>query len=202
MIDISKVQKNNDCMVLGHRKHQITAPELAEDSVLRPTDFPLPGNGAFRGQPSTRTSILDELFPDKNTSDDCGMIITPYKNGHHQTVSHLSSTNSGFVGPEIKSHLIDAFQDTSLSRDQSRPGMVLFPINRTGSRKLFSVMVLASIIIPTISADTPIVYVDVAVWAFGILANVPSIYVLANPHLSSSVDGRPEDTVWKVARGW
>lgn len=39
-------------------------------------------------------------------------------------------------------------------------------------------------------------------WSFGIMANVPSVYVLASKPVPSRVDDGAERILWKIARGW
>lgn len=68
-------------------------------------------------------------------------------------------------------------------------------------RKKF-LLYMTAIAIPVARAEILSSYVDVTTWALGSLANVPSIYVLANPPVPSSVGGRAEEIVWKVTRGW
>ncbi|KAI7780702.1 hypothetical protein LA080_015599 [Diaporthe eres] len=39
-------------------------------------------------------------------------------------------------------------------------------------------------------------------WSFGIMANVPSVYVLASKPVPSRVNDGAERILWKIARGW
>ncbi|KAK2599873.1 hypothetical protein N8I77_011594 [Diaporthe amygdali] len=56
--------------------------------------------------------------------------------------------------------------------------------------------------VPTVSARLPGMNIVAMAWAFGIMADVPSVYVLANPPEPPSVDDGPEEILWKIARGW
>lgn len=183
------------------RKAVMDALAHAQERLLQPTDRQSLADGETRGQPWINTLILDESFLEKKTPESGLMIRLPVMKYGHRS----GSSEGDFLSPGFASHPTDVYQGLSFTEGRQRTGVpyVCFPLIFTKApRKFFWLAVVTSIVVPIISAETPIPYIDVAVWAFGILANVPSIYVLANPYLSSSGEGRTEDRIWKVARAW
>lgn len=179
----------------------MAALALAQERLLQPTDRQSLADGATRGQPWTKTLILHESLLQKKTPESGLMVRFPVMKYRHRS----GPSEGGFLSPGIASHTTDVYQELSFTEGQQRPGTpyVYFPlIFIKAPRKFFWLAVLASIVIPTISAETPILYIDVVVWAFGILANVPSMYVLGNTNSSSTDKGRTDDTIWKVATAW
>lgn len=127
-----------------------------------------------------------------------------FKKSPYQRISWSGSSEGGSISPEADWHSndfpwkkgIDGNRATQQGYCSHIPLLFMVP------KQFLCLAILASIIVPVISADTPIYYVDAAAWAFAILANVPSLYVLANPTLLPGGDGHAEDIIWKVARGW
>lgn len=122
----------------------------------------------------------------------------------YQRIPWSGSSEGGGIGPETDWHSsdvpwkkgIDGNRTTQQGYCSHIPLLFMVP------KQFLCLAILASIIVPVISADTPFYYVDAAAWAFAILANVPSLYVLANPTLLPGGNGHAEDIIWKVARGW
>ncbi|KAH8781146.1 hypothetical protein F5883DRAFT_709606 [Diaporthe sp. PMI_573] len=207
-------------MVVGSQKPTMTAIKLAEEYILRWINRPPVGglperralhqqHGGLRGQLWIKILILEEIIPANKANQDgwvnrLGPFPPRVYDPWERTLAHSGSAVCGFQPSSfgIDLHPINFLQETSFAGDGTSPGNHLLSLTLTARRKLVWLVLLAIIVIPITSADAPIPYVDVAAWAFGTLANVPSIYALAIPPLSSSVDGRTEDTIWKIARGW
>jgi hypothetical protein len=189
----------------------IPAEKANQDGcVLSPEWRPLhQSHGGLRGQLWIKILILEEIIPANKANQDgwvnrLGPFPPRVYDPWERTLAHSGSAVCGFQPSSfgIDLHPINFLQETSFAGDGTSPGNHLLSLTLTARRKLVWLVLLAIIVIPITSADAPIPYVDVAAWAFGTLANVPSIYALAIPPLSSSVDGRTEDTIWKIARGW
>lgn len=106
--------------------------------------------------------------------------------------------------PAIDFDPFDALQSKESAdvRDTSRDLLSPFPLLSIIPRKLLGLAVLAAVAVPVVSAEHPGRDLVTMAWAFGIMANVPSVYVLANPPVPPNVVDGPEEIVWKIARGW
>lgn len=181
------------------RKAAVAVPAFAEEHVSQPTSQLSPADEALQGQPWTETLILDDSTLHKASEDES-------MNKHLFMRYHRSgSIETDFLSTGIDSHTPDVLQGISFREDGRTPRepYTHFPvILLKGPVRIFWLTLLAFVIIPIVSAESPILYIDGAVWAFGILANVPSIYVLANPYLSAGGDGGSTDILWTIARAW
>lgn len=182
----------------------MTKLQHAEQHLLRPNNRTPPADGALRVHTWwTNTLTLDESLLDDEANAEIWMTETSSAKDLQQTAPNSGYLAwCGFLVSGIDLHPIDDPKGIIFVGTSSKPRFNFSSLIPTAPRKLFSLVLLACIMIPTISADTPNPYVNLAVWTFGIMANVPSIYTLANPPLSSSKDGRVEIAIWKVARGW
>lgn len=187
-------------MFLMPRKSAMAAAPLAEKQVLQSTGRLSLAGEAPRSQPWAKILILDDsILNDKASEDES--TVKPLFMRYHRS----GSIETDFLSTGIDSHAPDVLQGISFSEDWRTPRepYTHFPvILLKGPKRIFWLTFLAFVIIPIVSAESPILYVDGAVWAFGILANVPSIYVLANPYLSASGDGSSKDIIWTIARAW
>lgn len=173
---------------------------IAEEQVLQPIDRLSPGGGGLQGQLWTKSSILGDSILDENSSESESTIGTLFMKYRRSGSSELCS-----LSHEIDSRSTDVHHRTSFDEGRRVPEgpctyFSLLPLQ--APKRFFWLAVLASVAIPIISAENPILYVDLAAWTFGILANVPSIYVLANPSLSPGGDGTSQDIIWTIARAW
>lgn len=181
------------------RKVAVAVPAFVEEHVLQPTGQLSPADEALQGQPWTKTLILDDSTLQKASEDES--MNKPLFMRYHRS----GSIETDFLSTGIDSHATDVHRGISVSEDGRTPRepYSYFPvISLRGPKRIFWLALLAFVIIPVVSAENPILYVDGAVWAFGILANVPSIYVLANPYLSASGDISSKDIIWTIARAW
>lgn len=98
----------------------------------------------------------------------------------------------------------DDLQNKGHSDGQTVPRHHLSPSHLISvvPRKLLGLVILTAVAIPVVSAELPGADVVTMAWAFGIMANVPSVYVLANPPVPSGVNNGAEEVFWKIARGW
>lgn len=68
-------------------------------------------------------------------------------------------------------------------------------------QRLIRLAFLTAMAVPVVSAQLSGRDIVTMAWAFGIMANVPSVYVLANPPVPQSVDDGAEEMFWRIARG-
>lgn len=187
-------------MFLMPRKSAVAVAALAEEQVLQSTGRLSLVGEALRGQPWAKILILDGSVLDEKTSEGESLTKSLFMSYHHSGFSER-----GFFSTGIDSDATVVHQGASFNENGRTPRepYTCFPIILLkGPKRTFWLTLLAFIIIPIVSAENPILCVDGAVWAFGILANVPSIYVLANPYLSASGDGSSKDIIWPIARAW
>lgn len=124
--------------------------------------------------------------------------------GSHGRVSLCGSGGDHFNTPGLYSEPSDGLHIECPS--DGRP-MPRHPINHsyllsTIPHKFLGLAVLTAMAIPVVSAELPGRDIITMAWTFGIMANVPSVYVLANPPVSSGGDSGAEEVIWKIARGW
>lgn len=181
----------------------MTKLQLAEGHLLRPNDHQPPTDRALRVHTWwTNTLTLEESVLDDEANEESWMIETPSMRNLRRTAPNSDClTECGVLVAGIDLCPVDDSKGIIFVENTSSPRFNFSSHIRTAPRK-FLWLALMCIIVPTICADTPNPYVNLAAWTFGIMANVPSIYALANPPLSSSKDGRAEVAIWKVARGW
>lgn len=182
----------------------MTKLQLAEELLLRPNNRTPPADGALRVHTWwTNTLTLEELVLDYEANKEIWMIETSSAKDLQQTAPNSGYlVESGFPVSGIDLYPIGDPKGVVFIESTSRPRFNSSSLILTAHRKFFWLVSFAYIMIPTITADTPNTYVNLAVWTFGIMANVPSIYTLASIPLSSSEDGRAEVAIWKIARGW
>lgn len=146
----------------------------------------------------------NELWDKWNRRNGDDTLKASFEKNCYQGIPWSGSSEGGGISPETDWHSSDVLWKKGIygNRATQQGYCSHIPLLFMVPKQFLCLAILASIFVPVISADTPIYYVDAAAWAFAILANVPSLYVLANPTLLSSGNGHAEDIVWKVARGW
>jgi hypothetical protein len=109
-----------------------------------------------------------------------------------------------FKSQEFCSDPFDNLQRTGNISCLAMPKYLLSPISLLSvvPQKLLWLAILTAMATPVVSAELPGRDVVTVAWAFGIMANIPSVYVLANPPVPLRVDDGAEKILWKVARGW
>lgn len=117
----------------------------------------------------------------------------------HGRVPRVGSEDGYFRSPGVHSGAFNNLQSMVHTDNLFTPGSYLIHLTLLSNipRRLQWLVVLTWIAIPIVSAN-----VGVPEWAFGILAILPSTYVLANPPMPPTVVNGTEEIVWKFARGW
>lgn len=179
--------------------------KFLRDGILTQTGHPLPEDWSLRG-----LLWKDKLFPDgcfrgsKVDKDERSFEVPLTVEGNHGRVSWRGSGGDHFNTPGLYSEPSDVLHIEFSSDGRTMPR---HPINHlyllsTIPQKFLKLAVLIAIAIPVVSAELPGRDVVTMAWTFGVMANIPSVYVLANPPVSSDVDGGAEEVIWKIARGW
>lgn len=175
------------------------------DSILKQTERPLSGDWSPRGPLWT-----DQLFPEdwlRGSQVDEGernfeLPLTP--EGSHGRVLCRGSGGDHFNTPGLYSEPSDVLHIECPSDGRTMPRHLInhLYLLSTIPHKFLGLAVLTAMAIPVVSAELPGRDIITMAWTFGIMANVPSVYVLANPPVSPGVDGGAEEVIWKIARGW
>lgn len=179
--------------------------KFPRDSFLTQTKRPLPGYWSLRGLLWTDQLFPDDWFRGSQVDEDEESLEVPLTlQGSFGRVSWRGSGGDHFNTPGSYSKPSDVLHVECPSDGRTMPR---HPINHlcllsTIPQKFLKLAVLIAIAIPVASAELPGRDVVTMAWTFGIMANVPSVYVLANPPVSSGVDGGAEEVIWKIARGW
>lgn len=152
----------------------------------------------------------DQLFPDdwfRGSQVDEGernFEIPLVLEGSHGRVSLCGSGGDHFNTPGLYSESSDVLHIECPSDGRTMPRHLInhLYLLSTIPHKFLGLAVLTAMAVPVVSAELPGRDIITMAWTFGIMANVPSVYVLANPPVSSGVDGGAEEVIWKIARGW
>lgn len=196
-----------------HRGASVPDPESTEfrhDYNVQSMEFPqtarpLPEDWSLRGLLWADSLFPDDWFSSDNDNDDEGMFGLPsLLKGTYGGVSWRTSGGGLCSSPGFYSEPFDNLQSKCHSDGRTMPQCILNPLYllSTIPQKFFGLAVLTAMAIPVVSAQVPGRDVVTMAWAFGIMANVPSVYVLANPPVPSRVEGGAEEVLWKIARGW
>lgn len=171
------------------------------------TARPLPDDWSLRGLPWAESLFPDDWFSGDNDDDDdegTFRLPSPPLKDTYGRISWGASGGGRCSSPGFYSDPFDDLQRKFHSEAGTMPRCILNPsyLPYTFPQKFLGLAVLTAMAIPIVSAELPGRDVVTMAWAFGIMANVPSVYVLANPPVPSRVDGGAEEVLWKIARGW
>lgn len=164
-----------------------------------------PEDWSMRGLLWTGNFFPDDWFSSHMVDDDEGMVeqasLLKDPSGR---VSWRASGSEDSRRPRFHSDPLHDLLRKSYGDGHTPPRYILNPscLLSTIPRKFSGLVVLAAMAITVVSAEIPGRDVITMAWAFGIMANVPSVYVLANPPVPSGADDGAEEVLWKIARGW
>lgn len=177
---------------------------LQQDYSVEPveaseTEFSFPANCS-----SGRRLRTDDLYTGGwSDSDPFKAKRTPqhllFLRGTHGRVTWRGSGDEQSTSSGIYFDPLDALHNISHANNLFNPGYHLIHLSllSTIPRRFLWLATLTAMAIPVNSAN-----VGILEWGFGGMASVPSIYVLANPPVSSSMANGAEEVAWKIARGW
>lgn len=164
----------------------------------------LPEDWSTRGLLWTGNFFPDDWFSSDMVDDDEGIFEQTFLlEDASGRVSWHASGSEDSRRPRFNSDPSDDLQRKCHGDDHTTPRYILNPpcLLSTKPWKFSGLVVLAAMAITVVSAEIPSREVTTMAWAFGIMANVPSVYVLANPPVPGADDGA-EEVLWKIARGW
>lgn len=165
---------------------------------------PLPEDWSTRGLPWTGNLFPDDWSSSHMVDEDEGIFEqTPLLEDPSGRVSWRASGGEDSRRPRFHSDPLDDLQRKCPGDGHTPPRYILNPscLLSTIPRKFSGLVVFAAMAITVVSAEIPGRDVITMAWAFGTMANVPSVYVLANPPVPGADDGA-EEVLWKIARGW
>ncbi|KAL1863865.1 hypothetical protein Daus18300_008014 [Diaporthe australafricana] len=149
--------------------------------------------------------IASEVFPgdrfESETFDENEMRFEhlPLPEESRGRATQIGSEDRYFRFLGSHSEAFDNLQSPVHVPSLSTPRDYLIPLSLLSNipRRFQYLAVLTYIAIPIVAAN-----VGIMEWAFGILAIIPSTYVLANPPVPPTVNDGAEAIVWKYARDW
>lgn len=177
----------------------------ARDSILTLFDPILSEDRSLRGRLWTDQLFPDDWFRDSQVDEGESNFELPLVlEGSHGRVSLCGSGGDHFNTPGLYSEPSDVLHIECPSDGRTMPRHLInhLYLLSTIPHKFLGLAVLTAMAVPVVSAELPGRDIITMAWTFGIMANVPSVYVLANPPVSSGVDGGAEEVIWKIARGW
>lgn len=179
--------------------------KFPRDSILTQAKRPLPGDWPLRGLLWT-----DQLYPDvrfrgsKFDEDEKSFKLPVTLEGSYGRVSWCESGDDHCSLPGFYPVYSDVLQIECPSDGRIMSIDLINHLHLLSMipHKFLWLAVSIAMAIPVVSAELSQRAIASLAWTFGIMANVPSVYFLANPPVPSSVDDGVEEVIWKIARAW
>lgn len=191
---------NDEAFVLDPESAQLQHFRKFGPTVSPPIDKPPPNDW----------SLLRLLWAEKVLPGDCSRSEPydeyerrfqhlPLPQGGNKREARGGSEDEYFRSAEFSSAVFNNLQSIAHAYKLTTPEYYLIHSSLLSNipRRFQWLAVLIWLAIPMVSAN-----VGTMEWAFGILATIPSTYVVANQPGPPIVDHRAEKVVWKLARGW